>query len=371
MNRKLRFTAAVSAIAMAGGISMPAFAQDTAAGTDITNNVTVSYQVGGVDQSDETASDTFVVDRKIDLTVAASDSVTTTVAPGQVNDDLTNNPPLLTYVVTNDSNATLDFQLGAANRGNGAAPNGGTDNTDVTDLQIFVDTDGNNIFDPAVDTATFIEDLAQDASVTVFVVADIGSGEVTGNVASVTLTATARETAAGTGSIGAALTEDLGSADDPTAVDTVFADSAGDTDGNRDAAFSAADDFTVAAADITVRKISTVIEDPFNGTSNPKAIPGATVEYCIVVGNAAGAGAAPATGVTIVDEVPANTTFVAGSILLNGTVAGTFPGTNPGDFTCNGDGSAGGSFDGTDVTGTIASVAAGDERTLVFRVTVD
>lgn len=369
MNRKLRFTAAVSAMAVAAGVSTPAFADGTTAGTNINNTVTVEYRVGNVPQDSETAADTFQVDRKIDLTVAASDTVTTTVAPGQVNDDLTDNPPLVTFTVTNTSNAVLDFDLSVVNQGGGAAPNGGTDNFDVTDLQIFVDN-GDGIFNPNDDTATFIEDLAEDATVRVFVVSDIPAAQVTGDISAVTLTATARETLAGIGTLGPVLSQDTGA--DTDGVETVFADTAGDTDGNRDAAFSASDDFSIAAADITVRKISTVIEDPINGTTNPKAIPGATVEYCIVVGNAAAAGGAPATSVTINDQVPTNVTYdsVFG-ILLNGTVTGTFPGTAPGDFTCDGNGAAGGAFDGTDVSGTIASVAPGDERTLVFRVTVD
>ncbi len=37
--------------------------------------------------------------------------------------------------------------------------------------------------------------------------------------------------------------------------------------------------------DLTVSKISSIIADPINGTTNPKAIPGATVEYLITVTN--------------------------------------------------------------------------------------
>ena len=40
---------------------------------------------------------------------------------------------------------------------------------------------------------------------------------------------------------------------------------------------------------LSVTKTSFIISDPVNGTNNPKAIPGATVEYLISVSNA-GAG---------------------------------------------------------------------------------
>src|SRR6185369_17015351 len=93
-------------------------------------------------------------------------------------------------------------------------------------------------------------------------------------------------------------------------VDTVFADS------GRENSENALDDYTVSAANLTVVKTSTVINDPVNSTTNPKMIPGATVEYCITVANAGGA--ATATNVTITDTLPANTSFVNNSIFVDG-----------------------------------------------------
>jgi uncharacterized repeat protein (TIGR01451 family) len=113
-----------------------------------------------------------------------------------------------------------------------------------------------------------------------------------------------------------------------------------------------------------VTKQSRVLSDPFNLAVNPKMIPGATVEYCIVVVNAAGGGAADS--VAISDAIPANTTFVAGSIRLNGTYTGTVP-----TGTCNGDGVAGGSFAANTVSGNLGTIAAGNTRTLYFNVTIN
>jgi hypothetical protein len=366
MTNRKQLLVAASAFALSIGVANPAFAQATSvpnttlAGTDIDNTVTVNYQVGGVDQVEETASDTFQVDRVINLTVAASDNATTSVTPGQDINDAP--PPFVTFIVTNTSNEVLDFDLTEANQGGGAAPNGGTDNFDVTGLQFFVDN-GDGVFNPADDTATFIDELGVDENITVFVTGDIPNTQVNGDISAVSLTATARE--GGTvGTIGAAITEDTGA--DTDGVETVFADGAGDVDGARDGAFSASDDFTVQAADITVRKISTVISDPVNGTTNPKAIPGAVVEYCIAIANAPGV--ADATSITISDPLLANITYDSTfGNLINGTVEGDVAT----DFICNADGAAGGSFASNTVSGTIPTVAAGDARTLVFRVTVD
>lgn len=342
-------SAGVLALAIFAGA--PAYAVGTTSGTTITNNVTVNYQVGGVAQNAVNASNAFVVDRRVNLTVAEVGTVTTQVSPGQT-------AAVTTFTVTNTSNAPLDFALTATQLAGGTAAHGGTDNFDVTGLTIFRDTNGNGSYDAGTDTAvTFLDEVAADGVVTVFLVGNVPLGRATGDVAGVQLRATAREAGAA-GSQGAALTETAGA--NTAGVDTVFGDTAGVNDANRDASHSDDDDYTVLAANVSVTKTSRVISDPFNGISNPKLIPGAVVEYCIQVANAAGG--ASATSVAISDPVPAQTTYVAGSVALNGTVTAG---------NCNADGGAGGSFGAGVVSGTIATVAAGDTRTLVFRVTVN
>ncbi|HEX8448661.1 MAG TPA: hypothetical protein VF652_03620, partial [Allosphingosinicella sp.] len=180
----------------------------------------------------------------------------------------------------------------------------------------------------------------------------------TTDVARIKLTATASEaTAAGT--LGATVTQSTG-ANNAAAVDTVFADA--DTNGNlaRDGIHFAEDDYTILAASLTATKTSRVISDPFNGTTNPKMIPGAVVEYCIAVAN--GAGSATATSINISDEVPAQTTYdPAFGIKLNGTVTAG---------ACNADGVSGGSYINGIVSGSLSDIVAGGASTLVFRVSV-
>lgn len=352
--KRLLGSAAILALAVLG--ANPAYAEGTAAGSTITNNVTVAYKVGGFDQTAATASNAIIVDRKVNVTVAEVGTTTTSISPNQT-------AAVTTFQVTNLSNATLDFALLAAQQTGGTAAHGGTDSFDATNVRIYVDSNGNGIFDAATDSlVTYLDEMAADASRTVFVVVDIPTGLSSGAIAGVTLTATGRE--GGTAAVqGAALVQTTTA--NTAGMDTVFADGAGVTDLAKDAAFSAADDYTVAAAALSVIKSSKVIWDPVNLFVNPKAIPGASIEYCIAVSNAAGS--VLATDVSISDTLPTqvayDTTTVTGiGIKVNGTVDAT--------NGCLADGVAGGNHAAGVVTGSLSNVAATETKTLVFRAII-
>lgn len=356
MNRmnKLLGTAGAAALSL---ISVsPAFAAGTASGTSITNTVTVNYQVGGVSQTATGASNTFKVDRKVNVTVAEVGGAATQVSPGST-------AQVTTFTVTNNSNSVLDFALVAAQQTGGAAAFTGTDSFDATNVKVYVDTNGNGSYDAGTDLeVSYLDELAADASKTVFVVADIPLGLASTDVATVSLKATGRE--GGTASsMGAALAQtNTSSANevDPTFVDTVFADVAGAVDGARDAAHSAKDDYKVLAAALTISKLSRVVSDPLNGSTNPKAIPGATIEYCIVVANAAGS--ATASNVAVSDPLPSTVTYDGNGVFINGTVT---------SGVCNADGTNGGAHASGTVSGTLSSVAAGETKTLRFRAVIN
>ncbi len=347
----------IVAIGMAG--MTPAFAAGTTAGTSITNTATVNYNVGSTAQPQVQASDTFVVDRKINVTVAEVGNSATIVAPGQTG-------AVTTFTVQNNSNQTLDFALTASQGAGGAGIFSNTDNFNVTSPLIYKDTNGNGTYDAGTDTAvTYLDELAPDAIATVFIVANIPTTQVTNDAANVYLTATAHDGGAA-GTLGTTTAETpRNQAQVNSTMETVFADVAGPVDGARDGAHSAGDEYLVKAAALTVTKFSTIISDPINNTTNPRMIPGSTVEYCITVANAAGGVAA--SNVAISDVVPSNLTYIAGSVKLNGTVNVGPP------LTCNTDGGAGGTYTAgtTTVAGTIASIPAGETHTLVFRATVN
>ena len=354
MTSKLNTVGIIGLAAISSLAATPALAAGTTAGTTITNTATVDYQVGGVAQGQQSASNNFTVDRKINLLVEEVGTVTTSVVPGQTN-------AVTTFQLTNSSNEVLDFALVASQIVGGTASHGGTDTFDATNVRIYRDntvTGTVGSWDVGDTLLTgFVDELVVDTAIRLFVVADIPTGLANNAVAGVTLRATAREggTAA---SQGAAITETAGA--NTAGKDTVFADIAGVTgDAARDGSHSDNDDYTVQTATLAVTKTSRVISDPFNNTTNPKLIPGAVVEYCIAVANS---GSVAATSVVINDAVPAQLLFSAGTILLNGTVTGT---------TCNADGAAGGSYTAPNVSGTIATIAAGATRTLVFRATVN
>jgi len=75
-----------------------------------------------------------------------------------------------------------------------------------------------------------------------------------------------------------------------------------------------------AAALLEISKLSSIVSDPVNGTTNPKMIPGAVVEYAITVRNV-GAGTVDASSIVLLDVMPAEMAFAVGTpvTFTNGT----------------------------------------------------
>lgn len=352
-----RFKAAIVGGASAAVLVTAGAAQaasGTLAGSTINNTATVGYSIGGVAQptvNSSTAS--FVVDRKVNMTVAEVGGAATFTSYGQ-HDQVT------TFTVTNNTNATQDFRLFAVDAVVGTTTTlNHTDSTGVVNIRVYVDSNGNGQYDAGVDTATYIDELAPDQTKTVFVVADLPASGPAGGVAGVILTAVAAG-GGGSGSLGNDLTASL--LDDVNAVDTVFGDASGFADAYRDGRHSAEDEYDVYGTSAQAYKTATLISDPLNGLVAPKAIPGAVIEYCIAVKNI---GLQAITGVTVSDNIPANTTYVAGSTHVGGSVL---------LGVCQGDGAQATDsnvFNGTAISSTIPTLAAGDVVTTRFRVTIN
>ena len=126
--------------------------------------------------------------------------------------------------------------------------------------------------------------------------------------------------------------------------------------------------FCNPSTSLSVTKISNVVSDPVNGTTNSKAIPGATVRYCILVTNP---GTAIATAVTATDNLPNNISYVAGT-MRSGANCGSAATVEDDDA------SDGGETDGTtaSITGDVitinrASLAAGVAVALTFQTIVN
>ena len=299
MRNKMKIIPTLTSVAVLALASGSASAAGTAAGTDIDNTASISYSVGGSSQTPIESSEsgnstpgtgngtatTFKVDKKVDVLVTAGTGVN--VVPGTTGQ-------AITYTVLNEGNSTEDFDLAATQVATG-------DNFDSSSCTITA-------------PASLPVSLAADASTTVTVECDIPASSATvvdGAISTLDLEATIN-----------GVTETTG-ADTAAGVEVVFADDTGTaTDGaDRNGSHSATNTFTINTADLSVQKTSAVISDPFNNTTNPKRIPGAVIEYTIVVTNADGA--ADATSMVISDSLPSDLTYVSCTVAGDATVAPT------------------------------------------------
>lgn len=121
-------------------------------------------------------------------------------------------------------------------------------------------------------------------------------------------------------------------------------------------------------AALSVTKISSVLSDPVNGTTDPKAIPGATVQYCILISNA---GSGTATNVSAVDSIPAGVTYVAGTMRSgsNCSSAATIEDDDNADVGEPDPVQA--SISGATITATATSIAPAASLALTFQAEID
>jgi len=165
-------------------------------------------------------------------------------------------------------------------------------------------------------------------------------------------------------------TDDAASADVASTVQTVFADDAGTTDSATDGKHSSKDGYKVASASLTVSKTADVSSDPINGGTNPKAIPGATMDYAIDVANT---GATAATNVVVVDQIPVNTAFLVASVVTVPALGPTVEYSNDSGASWTYSPSAGGDGSDTSVTHlrvTFASIGSGSTGEADFQVLI-
>jgi uncharacterized repeat protein (TIGR01451 family) len=342
------------------------WAAGTPSGTTISNSATLTYAIGAGPVTTLTSNTvSFLVDEKINLSVLGG--ATTTVVPGST-------AQATAFTVTNLSNSPLDFNLAVTSVIAG-------DNFDPTACGAFVENGVTPGYQAAQDTATYIDELAANANVTVYAVCDIPASVVTTNTALVGLTATARGNFTGAngtyvatvGSLGAALTQTV-AADTPGSVDIVFADGAGTEDGARDAAQSAHNTYSVTVPVVmSLTKTVTSVVDP-NGTG--VLMPNAVMTYQIVADLTGSA----ATNLVITDPLPPETTYVTGSITVacnSGTYTGggacsgipiPKPATSKTDTNADGDFA---DFTANTVTVTLGNVAAPANIVITFKATIN
>lgn len=296
-------------------MSQTALAVGTGAGIDISNTATVDYSIAGSSGSVNSNTVTFRVDEKLDVNVTWQDAANVGVSTPDTNQ-------VLTFLLTNTGNGNDSYTLSVQNTLGG-------DQFDPVLVDIYLDTNGNDNFNPGVDTlyipGTNDPVLGADTSQTIFVRNNIPTSLNGGDLGNSQLTATSTT---GSGTPG-----------------TSFAN-AGDNNttaivGTSGGSSSAIGTYEVTNTTVSLLK-SVVISDPLGGN---QPMPGATMTYSIEVSVT---GPGTANGVVITDPIPANTTYTAGTLTLNavsltdvvdadaGDVGGSTPNTlmvNLGDLT--------------------------------------
>lgn len=307
--------------------STPVRATGTSAGTTISNTATATYtNAGGQSVSIPSNKVDLKVDEVLNVTVASSD-------PGDVSTASSSLNQVLSFNVTNTGNGSEAFRL---------APNNaiGGDAFDPTTTSLVLDTNHNNVYDAGVDTIYIpgANDpvLAADASIHVFVLSSIPGTATDGQRGQTDLSATA---VTGTGTAG-----------------TLFA---GAGDGGSDAVVGTSTGvghdkgfYIVSAATVAFVKSATVV-DPFGGA---KSVPGSIITYTLLA-TVSGSGAVA--NLAIGDPVPAITTYVPGSLTLQGALLTDTTDSDAGEFT------------GAAIAARFGTVAAGQSRTVTFKTKIN
>jgi len=286
------------------------FALGTPAGTVITNTVTVSGTIGGSGFTVNTSA-SFPVAERLELVLTLQDAAPVTVAAGQTG-------AVATFRLTNTGNGNDGYTLSGTGAGIGG------DQFDPLVTAVYLDANGNGTFESAADQlySTGTGTIAADGFRTVFILSSIPATSLAGgDLGTVNLTAVA---SSGTGTTGTIL---------PGAGEGGADAVIGSSQGTRTTAGS----YVVGSVSLVNLAKASVVLDPYGG-NRPQ--PGATIRYTLT---ATVTGAGTANNVVLSDTVPLSTTYLPGTIRLNGAAlsdaadadAGNFGSTAPNTITVN------------------------------------
>jgi len=304
-------------------LSQASFAGGTDAGTIVENTATISYSVGGAAQAPITSDVAdFKVDQKVDLTVTGDSGTNIIVSPSTARATTGNK---LTYVLKNEGNSPQDFSvlvkhLATDNFDAGTGTTTSPQAFEACQFTVTPDGPGTAIAATAISATPPVVSLIKDESATIEVTCsmpnrpDVDDGHLS----------TLEVLAAAVDAAGVIMAEST-IADREDDIDVVLADGIGASDANRDAIHSDTQTYEIDVPMLTVVKKSAVISDPFNGTAQPKRIPGAVVEYTITVENTSDS---VASGLTVTDVLTAaiagEVAYVTGSVISTSGATPTF-----------------------------------------------
>lgn len=271
--------------------SAGSYAAATPVGTEIKNEATATYYAPSDATKQLSVSDStqFVVQEKIDV------AVTSTTNTSSVIDVQAGSTQVIEYSIKNTGNGNETFDL--------AVNNLSGDGFDVSNIKIYLD-DGVEGFQGTETEVDFIN-LDADSSATFFVVVTVPASQSISDTSNFNFTVTSATPGAATGTTGDILS--------------------GEGDGGTDAVLAANNggsinlvQFNVSATAGLVVISKTILSYAHPDLGNVK-VPGTVVTYQILVQVTDAVN-----GLNVVDDLPVNLTYNAGTLLLaNSNLAGT------------------------------------------------
>ncbi len=322
-----RRAACLATLGIAMAFAAPAHATGTVAGTTISNTATATYtDPVGNPVSIPSNTVNIRVDEVLNVTVATAEAGDVAALPGSTNQ-------VVRYTVTNTGNGSEAFRLAPITAIGG-------DNFDPAATSIVLDTNGNGVYDPGVDTVYSAGSndpvLAPDTSIRVFILSTVPGAATDGQRGQIDLTATA---ATGSGPAGTTFAGQ-GTGGGDAVVGTTTAT-------GRDRNF-----FVISAATVALVKSASVL-DPFGGT---KSVPGSIITYTLV---ATVSGTGTIANLAVGDPIPAATTYVPASITAEAAAVTDATDADAGEFAAS------------RVAVRFGSVAGGQTRTVTFKVKIN
>jgi uncharacterized repeat protein (TIGR01451 family) len=298
MKKRMDAIVLVSVLVVAG-LATTALAVGTPAGMNITNQATVDYEDGNGNSFTELSNV---------VTTTVSQVAAVQTAPDNSSNATPSDVVYYAHTVTNLGNGSDLFDMT-------------TSSSQGWSVTIYEDVNGNGVYDSGTDVVLSDTDadttpdtgsLAADDSLRIIVAVTVPGGAADGTVDVTTVTATS--------DFNGAVTDD------------------------------ATDTTTVQSPDVTVSK---------SVSPAGAQAPGATLTYTIVVANG---GTGSASNVLLTDPIPANTTYVVGSITQDAAARTDAGGDDNADYNVTNPG---------EVTVSIGALAVAGSTTIEFQVTID
>lgn len=340
MNKLISWTC----LFLASLIAMQGHAAGTSAGTSISNQASVTYDVGGGTVTANSNTVNITVQELINVVISSQNTDSVSVS-------------------SPDTDVALKFQI--SNTGNGdeafiiQQKNLSDDDFDVTLSTIYLD-DGDGIYDPSKDVAyDNSTSIASGESITIWVTSDIPDSLGNNQTADIQVSALSKT-----------FNDDSPSQTNPQPGDIVTGGGDADGDGNNtDAVYGRSGaaiwsaTFLVSAIEVSIVKAIGDINDNLglnNTNVSGKPIPGAEVEYSLTV---TVTGSGDATNVTVTDPLPDELTLKGGSdgsIFVDGLEQTAASGDDNASYDANSD----------TITVDLGTITAGGSDSIITFTTV-